>query len=233
MTATHTDSRDRRDMPNHPLTEASRWLGIKPGRLRDWLVGRPDPARPGKRLLEPVLAPALAKPPTLSFWNLVECSVLASIRDEHGASLQKVRKALRFVARELGQQRPLIEQEFSTDGVHLFVRHYGKLVSASQQGQTVMREVLEASLRRVDRDSDGLAKRLFPWLKEPNEPRILAVDPAVAFGRPIVAGTRVPAETLFERFRAGDSIQHLAAEYDVAHILIEDLVRIWFAAAAA
>ena len=224
---------DRRDLPNYPLTEASRWLGIKSGRLRVWLVGRPDPGRPGKRVIDPVLTPALDKPPTLSFWNLVECSVLASIRDEHKVSLQKVRKALGFVARELDRKRPLIEQDFSTDGVDLFVRHYGKLVSASQQGQTVMREVLEASLRRIDRDSAGLAKRLFPWLKAPTEPKVRAVDPPIAFGRPIVAGTRVPAETLFERFRAGETIQHLSDEYAVDPGLIEDLVRKWFATTAA
>jgi uncharacterized protein (DUF433 family) len=232
MTATSAP-RDRRDEPDYPLPEASRWLGIAPGRLRVWLVGRPDPSRPGERLVDPVLTPALTEPLTLSFWNLVECSVLAAIRDEHGASFTAVRGALRTVARELGQQRPLIERAFSTDGVDLFVRRYGRLVSASEQGQAAMREVLDASLRRIDRDSAGLAKRLFPWLKEPTEPRILAVDPAIAFGRPVVVGTRVPAEVLCERFRAGDSIPHLADEYSVAPDLIEDLLRKWFAPAAA
>jgi uncharacterized protein (DUF433 family) len=232
MTATSAP-RDRRDEPDYPLPEASRWLGIAPARLRSWLVGRPDPSRPGERLVDPLLTPALTEPLTLSFWNLVECSVLAAIRDEHGASLREVRTALRTVTREIGQQRPLIEQDFSTDGVDLFVRRYGSLVSASEQDQTVLREVLDASLRRIERDSAGLARRLFLWLEEPTEPRILAVDPAIAFGRPIVIGTRVPAEVLFERFRAGDSIRHLADEYAVAPDLIEDLLRKWFAPAAA
>jgi uncharacterized protein (DUF433 family) len=96
-----------------------------------------------------------------------------------------------------------------------------------------MRGVFEASLRRVDRDCAGLARHVFPWLMEPTEPRILAVCPAIAFGRPFVVGARVPAEVLFERFLAGDSDQHLADEYALAPDLIEDLLSRWFALAAA
>src|SRR5437773_552036 len=88
--------------------------------------GRSGCPRAGNRRAPPVVHPAGADPIGLSFWNLVECSVLATIRKQHEISLQKVRRALTYVAKELGKQRPLIEQDFSTDGVHLFVERYGK-----------------------------------------------------------------------------------------------------------
>jgi uncharacterized protein (DUF433 family) len=169
----------------------------------------------------------------LSFWKLVECSVLLTMRKQHRVSLQKVRRALDYVGRHLDKKRLLIEQESSTDGVGLFVDHYGKLIEASKQGQTAMREVLQAGLTRIERDEAGIAARLFPWRDDPREARIVAMDARVAFGQPVLANTRVPVEVVFDRFPAGDTIDALAADYRVAGETIEDLVRKWFGPAAA
>lgn len=159
--------------------------------------------------------------------------MLATIRKQHAVSLQKVRKALAYVSRELGKARPLIEAEFSTDGVALFVERYGKLIDATAQGQNAMREILEAGLTRIERDEHGLAARLFPWHRDPHEPRIVEVNPVIAFGQPVLAATRVPAEVILDRFRAGDSIEVLAGDYRIERESIEALVRGWFVPAAA
>ena len=49
--------------------------------------------------------------------------------------MQRVRKALRFVGRELGVQRPLIHARFRTDGVRLFVDHAGELLDMTSPEQ--------------------------------------------------------------------------------------------------
>jgi uncharacterized protein (DUF433 family)/transposase-like protein len=218
---------------NYSLVEAARWLGLAPNTLRVWLRGQDYPTKTGVRRAKAVVQPASAEPLGLSFWNLVEASVLATIRKEHEISLQKVRRALDYVGKELGKLRPLIEQDFSTDGVGLFIDQYGKLIDASKQGQLAMREILEAGLTRIERDEAGLAARLFPWRRDPREPRIVVVDPRIAFGQPTLADTRVPVEAVFDRFRAGDTIDHLARDYRVEPARIEDLVRKWFGPAAA
>lgn len=227
------DKRDPRDVPNYSLGEAAHWLGLVPSTLRAWLQGQDYPTQSGTRRAKPVVAPAGTAPLALSFWNLVECSVLFTMRKQHQVSLQKVRRALDYVARHLDKKRPLIEQEFSTDGVGLFVEHYGKLIEASKQGQTAIREVLQAGLTRIERDAAGLAAKLFPWRDDPREDRLVAVDANIAFGQPVLAHTRVPVEVVFDRFRAGDTIEGLAADYHVGHAVIEDLVRKWFGSAAA
>jgi uncharacterized protein (DUF433 family)/transposase-like protein len=233
MTADTAAGRDARDLPNYTLPEAARWLGVVPNTLRVWIRGQDYATKGGKRRAQPIVMPARSEPLGLSFWNLVECSVLATIRKQHEVSLQKVRRALNYVARELGKPRPLIDQEFSTDGVGLFVEHYGRLIDASQQGQIAMRAILEAGLTRIERDEAGLAARLFPWRLDPHEARIVAVDPRIAFGQPILASTRVPVDVIFDRYRAGDSMEHLAEDYNVERDVIEDLVRKWFGSAAA
>ena len=180
MTNPTNKARDPRDLPNYSLGEAARWLGLVPNTLRVWLRGQDYPTKVGTRRAKPVVHPAAETPLGLSFWNLVECSVLLTMRRQHQLSLQKVRKALDYVAKELDRRRPLIDLEFSTDGVGLFVDHYGRLIEASKQGQMAMREVLQASLTRIERDEAGLAARLFPWRTDPHEARLIAVDPRVA-----------------------------------------------------
>jgi hypothetical protein len=136
--------RDPRDVPTYSIREAASYMRLPPTTLREWVSG---PAR--------VIHLAGGRPPLLSFWNLVEAYVLAALRRRHQVPLQRVRKALRFLERELDTERPLIEQEFLTDGLDLFVDYYGKLVNASRAGQTEIRSLLEASLERVERDPRG------------------------------------------------------------------------------
>lgn len=219
------EKRDLRDIANYTVPEAARWLGLVSNTLRAWLTGQSYRTKDGVKRATRVVKPASSDPLGLSFWNVVECSVLASIRKEHGVSLQKVRKALDFVASRLEKPRPLIEQEFVTDGVHLFVERFGKLIAASQHGQIAMREMLEASLTRIERDAAGVAARLFPWSHRPDEPRIVSIDPRVSFGRPTLVGTGIAVEAVLSRFRAGETLEHLAEDYQVETQRLQDLVR--------
>ncbi len=43
----------------------------------------------------------------------------------------------------------------------------------------------------------------------------ITVDPAVRFGKPVIRGTRVPAETIVARVAAGVAIKVVAEEYGI------------------
>jgi len=45
-------------------------------------------------------------------------------------------------------------------------------------------------------------------------PRIV-VDPAVRFGKPVIKGTRVPAELVIAKLAGGMTIQEVAEEYEI------------------
>lgn len=196
--------RDPRDVPTYGIHEAASYLRLPATTLRTWVAGT---AR--------MIPVASARPPMLSFWNLVEAYVLAALRRHHLVPLQRVRKALRYVERELNTKRPLIQQQFMTNGLDLFVEQYGRLVNASRAGQTEMRELIEASLDRVERDPKGLATRLFPWTRAPEEPREVELDARRAFGKLVIAGTGIPTAIIADRLRAGESLEHLAKDYDL------------------
>src|SRR5437773_2676603 len=96
----------------------------------------------------------------------------------------------------------------------LFGRRYPKRTGGS--GWT--KALVEAHLRRIERDERGIAVRLFPFTRRADSvtaeaPRIIAIDPAIAFGRPVIAGSRVPTVEVAERFKAGESPRELVEDF--------------------
>jgi uncharacterized protein (DUF433 family) len=214
--------KDPRDLPNHALGEASAYLRIPRSTLRAWLFGT--------ETFRAILVPAKRSPPTLSFFNLVEAHVLNSIREHH--AVPEIRKALRYVEKDLGAERPLVRKVFQTDGVSLFVEHLGKLLNVSREGQLTMREVLGAHLRRLDFDREGLARRLYPFTRqgahsglEVTDPRAVVFDPHIAFGRLIISGTGIATAAIADRFVAGDTFEDLALDYGIDRRAVEEAVR--------
>ncbi|EYF08040.1 DUF433 domain-containing protein [Chondromyces apiculatus] len=207
------------ELPAYAIPRAAALTRLSPSTLRLWACGDGD----HKALFKPASRAPLA----LSFSNLIEAFVLASMRRVHGISMQRVRKALRFVGEELGYARPLIHARFRTDGAHLFVQHADRLLDINSEGQAVLRQVLDASLQRIDWEGD-LAARLYPWVRGgalARQPKTIVVDPRRGFGHPVITGTGVEARIVAERYRAGESITALATDYALGIEQIEDAIR--------
>ncbi|HET6285080.1 MAG TPA: DUF433 domain-containing protein [Polyangia bacterium] len=227
--------RDPRDVSAYTIPEAAGFLRLPESTLRKWVRGQAYATKGGGHRSRPVIHVPASRPWTLSFWNLAEAHVLAAITRQHGVALQSVRKALDYVARELDIERPLITQDFHTDGINLFVERLEKmvdedpgvkaLVNASQHGQLAARDLLVGALKRVSRDTNGLIERIYPWIKTLDEPRRIEIDPRRAFGRPVVTGTRVPADELAERFAAGDGVEEIAREFRMDRSLVEGVLQ--------
>jgi len=86
------------------------------------------------------------------------------MRRVHGVSMQRVRKAPKYIGKELGVQRPLIHARFRTDGVRLLVDHADRLLDVSSPEQQHLWEVLDVSLERVAWGHD-VAERFYPWVR--------------------------------------------------------------------
>lgn len=219
---------DIRSLPAYSFAEAAHYLNLPVTTLRAWCLGQPYQVRGEPRRFQPVLRLDGRTPPALSFLNLVEAHVLAAIRREHKVSLQSVRRALQYVRDKLGQDRPLVQAEFETDGVSLFVERLGELINASREGQLAMRSLLEAHLRRIERDPQGLPIKLYLFTRKGDperQPAPVVVDPHVAFGRPVLDGRGVPTAVLADRFKAGDSLSELAEDYGTPSERIEEAIR--------
>lgn len=216
--------RDPRELPAYGLIEAAHYLRLPEQTIRQWLYGRPLPS--GK-VSKPLVSPASPNTYQLSFINLLELHVLSAIRREHNVNMKKIRQAVGELEKQFHSQHPLVDQEMLTDGTDIFVESIGQLINLNRHGQYAMREVLSAYLKRIERDEKGLAVRLYPFTRRMGEetPRLIAIDPRVAFGRPVIAGTRIPTAEVAERFKAGDSLDDLLREYGASPAQIHEAIR--------
>jgi uncharacterized protein (DUF433 family) len=196
------------------LVEAAELLRVPASTLRSWTKGQDYKVQGKTKRFEPPI-PLEEGQEFLTFYNLVEAFVLASMRRNHNVELPVVRTAVNFVRTKMGVKRPLLTEDFYTDGVSLLVEEWGRLVDASNEGQAVMREVVATSLTRIERDKAGLAARLYPWRKSPKEARLIELDPALSLGRAVLVGTGISIDVLRARKRAGDTPQQLARDYNI------------------
>lgn len=90
-----------------------------------------------------------------------------------------------------------------------------------------MREVLQAHLQRIERDPSGLVIRLYPFTRKRqlDEPKLISIDPRISFGKPVLNGTGIPTVILAERYKAGESMEELARDYDRPRMEIEEAIR--------
>ena len=196
---------DVRYMPSYSVTEAALYLRLPSSTLRAW-IGRQSG-------FEPLISPAQEKPLTLSFINLIEAYVLASIRRKHRVSINKMRKGLNHISQNYPSQNPLAEKNFETDGLRLFLRQAGLVYEISREhGQIILEKIIKDYMQRIERDLDGLPIKLYPFSGsgEPNEPRSILIDPKISFGHPILSDINIPVEIIAERHMAGESIEEMA-----------------------
>ena len=225
-------SDDPRLVPAYSAAEAAHYLHMPEETLRSWVVGRLYPVAGQLKRSRPLIHLDDPKRQYLSFINLVEGHVLAAIRRRHGVKLSKVRSALDYVRRQFRVERPLINQAFKTDGLDLFVERYGELINASREGQRAMKEIIGVYLKRIEWDAKGLPIKLYPFTRDTqaeaapaSDPRVVVMNPTVSFGRPVITGTGIPVSSIYERYKAGDSVVDLAQDFRLETSAIEEAIR--------
>lgn len=211
------------EQPLYLLSEASRYLQLPSSTVRNWSLG----FRSNERSKPPLIPIADSKRQLLSFSNLVELHILASLRRIHGVSHQKVKKSLDYLKRNWSVERPLLEHSMMTDGKSVFVEQLGSLVNISEHGQCHFREMLEAHLKRIEWNADGLIFKLYPFTRtnSVSGPMVISISPGIRSGVPCVNDRRIPTEIIAGRHRAGDSIQFLSEDYDCDVEEIEEAIR--------
>jgi uncharacterized protein (DUF433 family) len=200
---------DVRTTPLYPISEAARIAQVPASTLRTWF---PKHSADG-----------------LNFFELVEVYTIQTLRSRHQLPMRAIKKALQYLRKTTGEQYPLALAGlgFETDGSGLFITHLGRLVSATEQGQIAMREILKSFLQRVDHDEQGLATRFYPFTRDfrTDSPRLIIVDPQLNFGRPCLASHAISTSMIARRYKAGESAGELADDYGCTGDEIDEAIR--------
>lgn len=217
---------DLRDQPAYGPAEAARYLRLPVATLRSWTLGRHYPKGDARATFAPLIRPASAQPLQLSFYNLIEAHVLRALRTEHGVEMAQLRAAIDFAQRKEGVPRLLLSAELRTHAGQVFLDRYVALINLSASGQLAMRRLFDDHLKRVEWDEWKFPVRLYPYVQAGVQmaERPIAIDPRVAFGRPVVRRAGVSTAAIAERIDAGESIAAVADDYDLSPDEVEQAV---------
>ena len=220
-----------RTIPTYRKVEASRYLRMSHRELHYWVSGVDDYY--GEGPVAPLVSAADPARQRLSFENLLELHVLAALEHVKGINMLEASRALDFLQARFGVARPLVDERMRTEGKTILVHRLEQDSGIDREGRASALERLDVHLDRIEWNTAGIGTRLFPFTRRrprdrqaaEREPRLIAIDPGVAFGRAAIAGSRVPTAEVAERYGAGDSIADLVADCALTAPEIEEAIR--------
>ena len=198
------------------MAEASRYAGVHPSTARAWFHRKNTNGAP---LLESEYAQS--EFPGLSFMNLIELLVVGQLR-KRGIPLREISDARRIMTDKFKIRHAFCHKELYIHGKKVFIRvaeekemaHTTLYQVVTRQG--FFEEAMRPHLEHITYDdASRLARR---WMIRPG----ILIDPAVRFGVPVMAGTRIDTEVLARQYYAEDQNAGLVAElYDIKpeHVL--------------
>lgn len=167
-------------------TQVAVLLDVDASRVASWLSGNPP-------LIETDL-PSVAGRLALSFDGLIEARAINYLLAE-GIARRKLAKAMKAMRQRWGDPHPLArERQLTTDGASVLELHGEKIVDLLTDAY-LHPEVLRPALAGRVVFKSGRAAWLEPY---PEEMPLVRIDPARAFGRPVVVeqSAAIPTETL-------------------------------------
>ena len=238
-----TSETDRRfDVPLYSVADAARHIGVPRTTFDTWVHGYVRHSADGTASHSgQAIVTALPAPrgePRVPFIGLAEGFVLAAFR-EAGVPLQRIRPALDALQNELGAEHVLASRSLSTDGAEVlydFAEQRGDTpearaardLVAPRSGQRVFVQVVERDLKRIS-FADGYASTLHvPQYGAAD----VVIDPRRSFGLPIFARGAARVEVVLGRFKNGEDVESLSAEFGVPTDELIDAIRVHTDAAA-
>jgi uncharacterized protein (DUF433 family) len=220
---------DATSTPLFTTPDAERLIGAPAASARRWLAGhefshegqirsRPPRLGPSATFVDGVLL--------MSFLDLVEVQLARTLRTR-GVGWPKVIDTARFLREQWHAQHPFALSRLKTDGREIFAE-YGRISGDSRllqlgKNQFAFEEIMRDSLFDVlDFREDGIPWRLWPRGRDAQ----IVVDPARAFGRPILDTYGVPVSSLAAAYAANDNdISRVAKWFDIPVSAVEAAVR--------
>lgn len=197
----------------YTFQEATRLTGIKSGELRRWLHGCET-----KKSIPPLWHSELtdAELDGLSFHDLLEVRFVKEFR-KAGVSLQTIRVVARHARELFNSPYPFTCKRFQTDGKTIFAESLHKSGESELLDLRGKQIVFEKIIRPFlyEGIEFGIDERALRWFPNKRNKQVV-LDPAIAFGKPIVTDIGIRTDILYEAYLAeSEDKQRVARQFEV------------------
>lgn len=214
---------ERFERPMYSYAEADRIAGVTRGTSRRWIRGYSYSSNGAQVSAAPVTK-GVPRPdePGVSFFDLIEVAAIGRLK-EVGWSLPVIRRAVESCQVMFQLPRPLVTERFKTDGRDFFVVKGDALVEVGigrRKGERAWIEVLDPFLQTVAYEGE-YARRWWPIGRD----RRVVVDPDYGFGIPVIQGSSVRTEIIYEQVQGLVSMERIAASFNVTSEEVEHAIQ--------
>ncbi len=161
----------------------------------------------------------------LNFLQLSEAFAIAYMRKTLKIPLSKIREASEYLRKNLRIRYPLINPGIRV-GTDVYFKHAkGVLLNASRYGQVESEDLIDKYINRIEFGEEKLPDVLYPWIPGQEKKKNIRIDPRIRFGRPTISGTGIAVSVVRNRYKAGESLEEIAAGYGISPIgKVEDAI---------
>ncbi len=210
-------------LPLYSYADVDYLADVSRGTARRWLAGY-EYKSDGRGL---IALPAVThrqdpEDAAASFVDLIEVIAIGALK-QAGFSLPTIRRIVHTCQEMLGVPRPLVTLQFKIGGKDIFVDHGDALLEVGRKkGNQAWHEFLSPFLKTLDYTTDAgltpqVARRWWPMGREVP----IVVDPAFGFGRPAIGQTGVRTAIILEHFRAKETVDEIAQDFDVSPMEVQ------------
>ncbi len=156
----------------------------------------------------------------VNFYTLIEFFIFYQLRN-CGLSCRKIIKAHQIIAKDLKTNYPFASTSLLAGEKDIFY-YYDKdtIVKADEIAQIGIKKMIEDYCKKIEFDSNNLAERYWPLGKKHS----IVVDPQHQFGRPIIKGTNILVETLYNYLKGGETIDFIASLFEITKKDVRDAI---------
>lgn len=157
----------------------------------------------------------------VNFYTLIEFFTFYQLL-EAGISSRKLLELHNGLAKKYDTPYPFANQKIlntiKTDGKNIFIEDKNGIYSYDKL--QFFFAFIRDFFKNIDFDSNEMAIRLWPLGKS----KSIVCDPSHQFGQPVIDGTNIPAETLYELYEAGEPIDYISDLYSITSKQVRDSV---------
>jgi uncharacterized protein (DUF433 family) len=208
----------------YTVSEAAWMADVSAPRIRRWLRGYKfrvgDVTHVSSAIWKPDL-PEIGNTLALSFRDLIEVRFVDYFL-KAGVSWKTLRQAAIYAGEIINSTHPFSTRTFKTDGTRIFAefkakRGKTKILDLVKKQYAITTVVAPHLYDGLEFEKDQPAR----WHPLKNSKRVV-IDPAIAFGQPIVHPEGVPTLLLALAFRVEKSVDRVASWYDVPKRSVRD-----------